>query len=330
MESGGTCDNGSADQIMKQNTYTEIVERIRDILRTPEGQEKIRQRRHAADLMANGLSKLKASGWVLRATRRQVGSHRTVFTARQGSIQEAANGLEVFVELRGNGVGTLLPPPDGHNYPILKTCEPEVRDLEWGGSDARDYIRECANMMRPSPERDLQGVIVQDLSMSPKHELLQNLQPVRPANCMMEIPSAVKRNGDIGTGNIDILARTGRGRSTTCVVCELKVDKTTPYDTMVQAIHYAAALDVEVNGIKHELEPADRSVYRVLFGSNSTSKNPLRFGAMAIVPNGPGIEAAAQRALENLGTNSAWLDVMLFNRSDDGRFRPVFRFSDAG
>lgn len=329
MGSGGTCDKASADQ-MTQNTYAEIVERIRDILLTPEGQKKICERRSAADLMAKGLRALKASGWVLKAIRRRVGSDRTVFTVRQGYLQNAANDIVVSVELRGNGVGTLLPPPKGHSYPILKTAEPEARELEWGGSGARAYIRACRDMKPPSPERDLQGVIFRDMSTSPKHELLQNLWPVRPANCLMEIPTAVQRQGRVGTGLIDLLARTGRGRWPTFVACELKVDSTTPYDAMVQAIQYAAALDVEVNGIPHVLKPADRSNYRSLFGSSSTARDPLRFGAMAIIPNGRGVEAAAQRALDKLGTSSAWLDVMLFDRSEDGQFRPVLRLRDAG
>lgn len=329
MGSGGTCDNGSGDQIMTQNTYAEIVERIRGILLTPDGQEKIRKRRLEAARMAKGLRELKASGWVLKATRRQVGSDRTVFTVHQRTLRRATNGLEVSVELRGIGVGRLLPPPNGRGYPILETKQ-DARELEWGGSEARAYIRACANMKRTSPERHLQGVIVQALSTSPKHKLLQNLRPVRPANCMMEIPTPVDRYGNIGTGNIDILARTGRGRWPTFVICELKVDTTTPYDAMVQAIRYAVALDVEVNGITHELKPANRSVYRSLFGSNLTSQEPLRFGAMAIVPNHPGAEAKARTALDDLGTSSAWLDVMLFDPREDEQFRPVLRFRSAG
>jgi len=329
MGSGGTCNNGSGDQIMTQNTYAEIVEWIRGTLLTAEGQKKIHQRRCEAALMAKRLGELKASGWVLKATRRQVGSDRTVFTVHQETLQKATNGLVVSVELRGCRVGKLLPPPNGRGYPILKTKQ-DARELEWGGSEARAYIRACANMKRPSPERDLQGVIVQALSTSPKHELLQNLWPVRPANCMMEFPAPVDRNGHIGTGNIDLLARTGRGRWPTFVVCELKVDRTTPYDALVQAIHYAAALDVEVNGITHELPPADRSIYRSLFGSNLTAQAPLRFGAMAIIPNGRGVEAATRKALDNLDTSNAWLDVMLFDPREDEQFRPVLRFRSEG
>ena len=315
---------------MTQNTYAEIVERIRGILLTPEGQKKIHQRRRAAALMAKGLQELEASGWVLKATRRKDGPNRTVFTVCQESLQQAGRGLEVSVELLGCGVGTLLPPPEGRDYPVLRTAKPEARDLEWGGSEARAYIRACAQMKPSSPERHLQGEIFRELSTSPKHELLRNLRPVCPANCLMEIPAAVQRHGRVGTGNIDLLARTGRGRWSTFVVCELKVDTTTPYDAMVQAIQYAAALDVEVNGITNELPPADRSIYRSLFGSSSTAQYPLRFGAMAIVPNLPGAEAKARTALENLDTRNAWLDVMLFDRREDGQFRPVLRFRSAG
>jgi hypothetical protein len=309
---------------MTQETYAEIVDRVRGILLTAEGRKKIHQRRSAADKMAQGLQELKASGWILNAKRRQVGSHQAVFTVSQGPLQGAAKGLVVSVEFRGVGAGKLLPPPSGHKYPILQTIEDEVRELEWGGSEARVYIRSRANI-KPMCEREIQGVIVRDMSLRSKHELLQNLRPVRPAKCMMEIPTAVTEPGKIGTGNIDILARTRTGRSTTYVVCEVKVDKTTPYDAMVQAIQYAAALNVEVNGITGEIKPADRSVYRALFGSRSTAQDPMCFGAMAIIPNGKDVKAQALRTRDELGTRSAWLDVMLFDKNEDGEFRPVFR-----
>jgi hypothetical protein len=148
---------------------------------------------------------------------------------------------------------------------------------------------------------------------------------------MMEYPAAVNRHGRIGktAGTIDLLARTGRGRWPTFVVCELKEDATTPYDAMVQAIRYAAALDTEVNGISYELPPANRSIYRKLFGSRSSALDPLRFGAMAIIPNRRGAKEAAQRALDDLGASGAWLDVMLFDGADDGQFRPALRLRDA-
>lgn len=191
-------------------------------------------------------------------------------------------------------------------------------------------MRACANMKTPSPERDLRGMMIQALIASPKQALLRNLWPVRPANLLMEFPAAVQRHGEIGTGNVDLLARTGGGRWSTFVVCELKVDGTTPYDALVQAIHYASALDVEVNGIIDKLPPADQSIYRSLFGSNSTSQEPLRFGAMAIIPNRPGVEAKTQEALDTLGTSNNWLDVMLFDSPVEGQFRPVRRFRSAG
>jgi len=315
---------------MTRENHNEIVERIRRLLLTPDGKKKIRQRRSASARMARGLQGLEASGWVLKASRRQVGSDQTVFTVRQGSLQNSEKGLVVFVELCGNGVGTLLPPRSNRGYPILRTTEPDPRELEWAGRDAREYIRACSNMKQPSPERDLQGVILHDLLKSPKHELLRNLWPVRPANCLMEIPTAIQRRGQIGTGNIDLLVRTGRGRWPTFVICELKVDKTTPYDAMVQAIHYAVALDVEVNGIANEIEPADRALYRFLLGSNSTAQDPLRIGAMAIIPNRPGVEKATHEALDTLSANSSWLDVMLFDRGENGEFRPVLRMRDVG
>ncbi len=146
----------------------------------------------------------------------------------------------------------------------------------------------------------------------------------------MEIPTAVTAAGKIGTGNIDVLARMGRGRNVRYVVCELKADKTTPYDAMVQAIHYAAALSVEVNGIEHEIEPADWSVYRSFFGSKSTSQEALRFGAMAIIPNAHGVKGAARKALDDLEADDAWLDVMLFDRDKHGDLRPRYRLTGAG
>ncbi|MDA9982977.1 hypothetical protein N9H39_09680 [Gammaproteobacteria bacterium] len=312
----------------KPETYAEIVERVQSTLLTRNGRAHIEKRRAAAEKMAKGLRVLETTGWFLKARRRNVGPTRTVFTARQGSLQQAAKGLQVWVELRGVGVGTLLPPTKGNEYPRLKPSVEEGRDMEWGGNEALEYIRARVENIKPSHERELQGIFVRDMSSSPKHDLLKNLQPVRPARCMMEIPAAVNASGEIRTGNIDILARMREGRSTRYVVCELKVDKTAPYDAMVQAIHYATALDIEVNGIENEIEPANKSVYHFLFGSKSTSQGALRFGAMAIIPNGLGVEGASRKALDDLDTQDAWLDVMLFEWK--GKLIPICRLKDGG
>lgn len=322
------CERRKKCEAMTQSSYADIAEQVRGKLMSQDGREKIIKRRQAAELMAKGLEELEASGWILRAMRRKVGSDRTVFTVRQSSIQKAAKGLEVSVELLGNGVGTLLPPQKTGSYPLLRTNEPEARELAWGGAEARAYVR-SRSLRRASVERRVQGEVVRELLKTPKHRLLQNLWPVRPANCMMEIPTAIERRGRVGTGNIDLLARTGRGRWPTFVVCELKTDSTTtPYNALVQAIRYAAALDVEVNGISHRLPPADRSVYRRLFGSNSKAQHPLRFGAMAIVPSRRGVADDAKKALNALDTSDAWLDVMLFDGAQDGQFRPTLRLRE--
>ena len=304
-------------------TYVEIVERVQSTLLTRDSRERIAKRRAAAEKMAAGLRDLEASGWLLKARRRNVGTATTVFTVGQGFLQNAAKGLLVSVELRGVGIGTLLPPTEGHEYPRLNPSDSMRGDMEWGGSEALAYIRARGESIKPSRERELQGIFVREMSSSRKHNLLKNLQPVIPAGCMMEIPAAVKASGDRGTGNIDVLARTGSGRSTRYIVCELKVDKTRPYDAMLQAIHYAAALDIEVNGIENEIKPANRSVYRLLFGSKSTSQDALRFGAMAIIPNGRGAEGASRKALDDLDAQGAWLDVMLYEW--DSKLIPVCR-----
>jgi len=316
--------------MVRPETYAEIAECVQRTLLTKQGRSHIAKRRVAAEKMAKGLRALERSGWVLNARRRNIGTTRTVFTVRQGFLQQATKGLEVSVEIRGIGVGTLLPPTRGNKYPLLRTLESEPRKLEWGASEALEYIRKRAEKTKPSPERELQGVLVRDMSSSPKHDLLKNLHPVLPARCMMEIPAAVTADGSIGTGNIDVLARTGRGRNVRYVVCELKVDKTTPYGAMVQAIRYAAALSVEVNGIEDEIEPADRSVYRSFFGSKSTLQEALRCGAMAIIPNARGAEAAARKALDDLDADDAWLDVMLFDWDKHGDLLPRYRLAGAG
>ena len=99
---------------------------------------------------------------------------------------------------------------------------------------------------------------------------------------------------------------------------------------MKQAIQYLAALDVEVNGINNEIDPADRAVYRTLFGSNSTSQAKLRFGAMAIIPSRYGVEDEARKTLEVLDGGNVWLDIMLFDRSESGHSQAVLRLRGSG
>jgi hypothetical protein len=129
-----------------------------------------------------------------------------------------------------------------------------------------------------------------------------------PAGCMMEMPAAVTAKLTIGTGNIDIMARSYAGWF---IACELKAPGSSerPDRVLRQAIRYAAALDAEINGISNLLEPGDRAIYRTLFGA--TGQASLRFGALAIVAVREDDDGSAVEALRNLRVpRGAWVGVL--------------------
>lgn len=319
-------------------TYAEIVDEVRRELRTPEGRDKIRRRRKMAARMVQGLRRLNDAGSSYRKRTRDA-----VFTVTQDALCKAGSDLTVYVEVLGRRVGTLTYPATRATKPCFVTCEStplleKGARLIWSG-DRRDgdrikaYFEACATRPR-SPERDAQGALVRAMFARGKHPLLSRLQPVRPAGCMMEIPAPVTSDGlGVRAGNVDVLVRADRGPSARFIVCEIKAPglKTRPHAVMEQAIRYAAALDVEVNGDgEGGIKPADASVYRSFFGATGSAR--VRFGAMAAiyatdaaVADTVGLVQEAMRTLSPPPTE--WLDAIAYTERASSDYEPIWRWS---
>lgn len=268
-----------------RSEYEQTVREVHDVLSSAEGRDRLLARREHAKTMADGLHRWEQlkSGRIRR--------RGAVLTVTQAALENAFTGpgvLRVSVEVNGVGVGKLV--FSTKRGPLFTSTEDPQKKLEWSGN-ARDgevinaYI-EQRRSSKSMPEREVQG------NMSARFRALFDdaqrppggLVPVRPVGCMMEIPTAVaaSKKLKVGGGAIDILARTGRGRTGWFIACELKKPKATdhPRDVLRQAIRYATALDVEVNG-RGLLPPADAAVYRELFGGSGSAA--LRFGALAAI-----------------------------------------------
>jgi hypothetical protein len=312
-----------------KKTSREIVQEVRELL-SGSGKSKVLQRRRQAARMVEGLRRLEATGLRYRKQTRD-----SVFTVTQESLCKLGPTLSVYVELQGRRVGTLVYSTTSRTPPVF--ISDDGPRFVWSG-DRRDaeriakYFEACASRPR-SPERKAQGVLVRAMFARGKHRLLARLRPVRPAGCMMEIPVPVTASDGLGlgTGNVDVLVRAVGGPAARFVICELKRPglKADPYRVLTQAIRYAAALDVEVNGIEGEagIEPADASLYRKLFGATGSAK--LRFGAMAAIYTDEGSAedtvALVRDAISALSPSPRdWLDVLTYTERD-GEYEPIWR-----
>lgn len=311
MVSGGRYDQSMAP---KRSSCEGIVEEVRELLLSPEGREKIEHRRAHAKKLAEGLrrwNELKSG----RMRRRGA-----VLTVTQGALEKALSRrrvLQVSVEVNGVGVGKIQ--FSSQHRPIFIASDPGSK-LEWSGN-ARDgaminaYLEKCRSR-KSMPERHVQGdmsarfrALFEDNNKPPG-----GLVPVRPAGCMMEIPTAVAASSTlkVGGGAIDILARTGRGRTGWFVACELKKPDSSEhvYDVLRQAIRYATALDVEVNGFG-ALPPAEPDVYRELFGGTGSARP--RFGALAAV-SALQHEQVSDALLALAPPKNSWIGTLLYQQ----------------
>lgn len=313
-----------------KKTRREIVQEVQELLTGP-GRSKVLQRRKQAARMVEGLRRLKAAKLPYRMQTRG-----KVFTVTQENLCKAGSTLRVYVEVQGRRVGTLTYSTTSRIRPVF-TCD-DGTPFVWSG-DRHDaeriakYFEACSSKPR-SPERDAQGALVRAMFARGKHQLLAGLRPVRPAGCMMEIPVPVKASDrlDWGTGNVDVLVRAVGGPAARFVICELKRPglRVDPYDVLTQAIRYAAALDVEVNGIEGEdgIQPADASLYRELFGATGSAK--LRLGAMAAIYTDVGSAedtvARVRDAMSALSPSPTdWLDVLTYTERC-GEYEPKWRW----
>lgn len=301
-----------------RSRYEQIVGEVHELLATADGRARVLARREHAKKMAEGLRR-----WSEELKSGRMRRRGAVFTVTQGALERALAGrasLSVSVEVNGVGVGQVEFSPT--HKPMFSATKDLDDQLAWSGNTQdgakiNAYLEQC-RLSKSMPERDVQGHMsarfraLFDGAQKP----LGGLVPVRPAGCMMEIPTAVaaSKTLQVGGGAIDILARTGRGRTGWFVACELKrYDSTERADgVLLQAIRYAIALDVEING-RGVLPPADATVYRELFGGSGSA--PLRFGALAAISAVRRDEVT--RAFAELAPpKNTWLGALLYEQNE--------------
>jgi hypothetical protein len=299
--------------------YATIVASVRELLRS--NPERVEARRRKAKAIVDGLARWRTALDVADESRPKR-TRGVVLSITQGALLRAGRTIVANVEVNGRGAGALEFHADT-KAPVFTTLE-KTR-LVWSNTTRGSQHRNDARLIREYlataaertlvPERTAQGQLLRSFFATPKHPLLRNLSPVAPAGFMMEIPAPVAASGALtdGTGNIDLLLRTGRGRNSRFVVCELKKPGAAidPYTVLRQAIRYATALCVEVNGIEGAIAPANPALYRKLYGASGNSK--LRFGAMAAIDaqNEPRVREALV-VLHPPARPAAWLEVLLY------------------
>lgn len=301
---------------MTATTYEQLVRQVHDLLATAEGRERISARREHATKMAKGLRR-----WTDELKNGRMRYRGAVLTITQGGLERALGrdgALTVSVEVNGIGVGQIVFSPT--QQPLFFSTDAPTTGLVWSGdavhgAKIRAYLKQRRSS-KSMPERHVQG------HMSARFRALFDggesppggLVPVRPAGCMMEIPTAVaaSKTLQVGGGAIDILARTGRGRSGWFIACELKkLDSTErPADVLRQAIRYATALDIEVNG-RGLLPPADAAIYRELFGGSGTAA--IRFGALAAIATA-NRDQVRDAFIGLAAPKEAWLGALLYTQ----------------
>ncbi len=299
--------------------YATIVAGVRELLGS--NPDRVEARRGKAKAIVDGLARWRAT-LADAEDRRPKRTRGVVLSITQGALLNAGDTIVASVEVNGRGVGKL----EFHARAAAPTFTTlEKKRLVWSNTtrsrehrnDARlirEYLANASEQKRV-PERTAQGQLLRSFFATPKHALLRNLSPVAPAGFMMEIPAPVAASNALkdGTGNIDLLLRSGRGRYAGFVVCELKKPGATidPYVVLRQAIRYAAALNVEVNGIEGVIKPANSSLYRKLYGATGDSK--LRFGSMAAIDakNERNVSSAFE-ALAVPARPEAWVEVLLY------------------
>ncbi|MEZ4399363.1 MAG: hypothetical protein R3B06_05055 [Kofleriaceae bacterium] len=263
-----------------RDDYATIRQQVASLLR--QRLDHVRARRHKVARAVDGLrawrkALAEAGGGRPKRTR------NTVLTIGQQALTTARNSIAASVEANGRGVGKLRFSADGR-APVFTATD----GREWVWSDRgsndhraqitllRDYLHEAATRT-VVPERAAQGGLVRSFFASEKATVLAGLAPVIHEGFMIEIPTCVAASGALkcGTGNVDLLLHAGQGRNARFVVCELKRPgagaAADPYPALRQAIQYASAMDIEVNGIDGLLEPADVELYREFYAAYSAS-----------------------------------------------------------
>ena len=292
---------------MTPQTYGDIVQDVERALAGNGGPEATVKRRHCVLEMAHALtgwSALRKADSPFRMRDRGV-----ALTITQGRVIAADAELEVNVEVNGINIGTVSFSPNGAYFSPKSN-----KELRWKWSrDQNDAkkIKDCIAQYSgdtTQPERTIQYQLFKVLDKKGKPEALRNLRPIMIAGCMMEFPAGVAASAGIkpGKGTVDLLVR-GRREFPGFLVFELKspgdVD---PYETLKQAIRYAAGLNVLAN-VDAELRKKYREVFEV------KGSAPLRFGSVAVIEDSEEHREKIPGALEALKVpEGAAVHVLLY------------------
>ena len=121
-------------------------------------------------------------------------------------------------------------------------------------------------------------------------ESLEHLRAVEWHKCFTEVGVSVTSEGTVGTGNIDLVVRRGKGANRGFLVFEVKGPGTKNVEaTLKQALRYATALAIEANG-GSERECDD---YHAVFGSKG--KKPLQIDAVIVMEDIPEVCRRAEK-----------------------------------
>jgi hypothetical protein len=225
------------------------------------------------------------------------------FTTNQSGMKSAAKGFALNVVVAGKQIGELRFSEAAGKSPTLRR-RGSTKVLDWSNdaedaAQLRELIEAGSGEGGGSPELQIQLQLFRLLA-GPKQaglEALRNLTPVLPFGFATEMPTSVNAEGIAATGNIDILARTGRGRASKLVVLELKEPKMGAggvRGAFDQAIRYAAALSIEANG-------AHKDDYWQLVAKTSEKKvrkSDILVNAVVVLPER--LRAEAHKVLHEL------------------------------
>jgi hypothetical protein len=294
------------EQSIHKSNYYDMRKTIHDIheevvkkLNTPEGLERVRQRREKMKALEVALKNLRESNpeLLLRGRRKAWFSTTQSDAARaRGDVRVQVLGVEAgTLKLEGDPLGYFF-------YPKKENFPKAVGRWKWSDNrrDAkqiRDFLKECEHhpKAKPENEREIQWQFGHALRAKKSIDsALRHLQPVTWNKRSTEVGVSLTRDGNLGTrpGTIDLVVRRGVGGRRGFLIFELK----RPGDTNVeaalhQAIRYAITLHIEANG------DGVPETYNSVFGSGS--RGELRFGAVLVMENSEIVRrAACERLLE--------------------------------
>ena len=263
-----------------------IHQEVTDVLR--KNPIKVDDRRRAIAALRKGLEK----GLPLSLPRR-----RAWFSTTQTDVTNAKACARV--QVLGVEAGELKLSKADHSYVFVPNAKrfPEYAGVRWAwsgdaddGKKIRAFLKECEgySMSDPSNEREIQWQLAN--AFGAKTLSLRHLGAVKWNKRFTEVGVSVTKDGKAGTGNIDLVARRGKGADRGFLVFEVKgPDDTNVEAALKQALRYATALSIEANGGSER----ERDDYHAVFGSKG--KKPLQIDAVIVMEDIPEVCRRAEQ-----------------------------------